>query len=36
MKNTVLAALRRMGFSKKEMTGHGFRAMASAILHEQG
>jgi integrase len=34
--NTVLAALRRMGYSKEEMTGHGFRAMASTILHEQG
>ncbi|RPJ22727.1 MAG: DUF4102 domain-containing protein, partial [Desulfobacteraceae bacterium] len=26
--NAVLAALRRMGFEKEEMTGHGFRAMA--------
>jgi len=34
--NTVLAALRRMGFSRDEMTGHGFRAMASTLLHEQG
>jgi len=34
--NTVLAALRRMGYTKEEMTGHGFRAMASTILHEQG
>jgi integrase len=34
--NTVLAALRRMGYPKDEMTGHGFRAMASTILHEQG
>jgi len=34
--NTVLAALRRMGYSKDEMTGHGFRSMASTILHEQG
>jgi len=34
--NTVLAALRRMGYGKDEMTGHGFRAMASTILHEQG
>ncbi|MBF0229205.1 MAG: tyrosine-type recombinase/integrase [Desulfamplus sp.] len=32
--NTVLAALRRMGFEKDEMTGHGFRAMASTLLHE--
>ncbi len=34
--NTVLAALRRMGYTKEEMTGHGFRAMASTVLHEQG
>lgn len=34
--NTVLTALRRMGFPKDEMSGHGFRAMASTILHEQG
>jgi integrase len=34
--NTILAALRRMGYSKEEMSGHGFRAMASTVLHEQG
>jgi len=34
--NTINAALRRMGFEKDEMTGHGFRSMASTILHEQG
>lgn len=34
--NTVNAALRRMGYSKDEIVGHGFRAMASTILHEQG
>ncbi|QJT09410.1 tyrosine-type recombinase/integrase [Oceanidesulfovibrio marinus] len=34
--NTINAALRRMGFDKSEMTGHGFRSMASTILHEQG
>ena len=34
--NTILAALRNMGYGKDEMTGHGFRAMASTILHEQG
>lgn len=34
--NTVLAALRRMGYVQGEMTGHGFRSMASTILHEQG
>jgi integrase len=34
--NTVLAALRRMGYAKEEMSGHGFRAMASTVLHELG
>jgi integrase len=34
--NTVNAALRRLGYSKEEMTGHGFRSMASTILNEQG
>jgi integrase len=34
--NTVNAALRRMGFDKDEMTGHGFRSMASTNLNEQG
>lgn len=34
--NTILAALRRMGYAKDEMSGHGFRAMASTILHERG
>jgi integrase len=34
--NAVLAALRRMGYTKNEMTGHGFRSMASTLLHEQG
>ncbi len=32
--NAVLAALRRMGFAKEEITGHGFRAMARTILDE--
>ncbi len=32
--NAVNAALRRMGYSKEEMTGHGFRAMARTILDE--
>jgi integrase len=32
--NAVLAAFRRMGISKDEMTGHGFRAMARTILDE--
>ena len=34
--NTVNAALRRLGYSNKEMTGHGFRSMASTLLNEQG
>jgi integrase len=34
--NTILAALRRMGYTNDEMTGHGFRSMASTLLHEQG
>lgn len=34
--NTLNAALRRMGFTKEEMTSHGFRGTASTILHEQG
>jgi len=32
--NAVNAALRRMGFNKDEMCGHGFRAMARTILDE--
>jgi integrase len=34
--NAILAALRRMGYGKDEMTGHGFRSMASTLLNEQG
>ncbi len=34
--NTVLGALRRLGYTKDEMTGHGFRSMASTLLNEQG
>ncbi|MGQ0622507.1 MAG: tyrosine-type recombinase/integrase [Panacagrimonas sp.] len=34
--NTVLAALRRMGFAKEQMTGHGFRSLASTRLNEMG
>ena len=34
--NTVNAALRRMGYSKHEMTGHGFRSTAATLLHELG
>ena len=32
--NAILAAMRRMGISKDEMSGHGFRAMARTILDE--
>ena len=32
--NTINAALRRLGFGRDEMTGHGFRAMARTILDE--
>ena len=32
---TILKALERMGY-KGRMTGHGFRGIASTILHEQG
>ena len=32
--NAVLAAMRRMGIPKEEMTGHGFRAAARTILDE--
>jgi integrase len=34
--NTVNAALRRLGYSSEEQTGHGFRSMASSLLNEQG
>lgn len=34
--NTVNAALRRLGYSKDQMTGHGFRSMASTRLNEMG
>lgn len=33
--NTILKALERMGYKGKQ-TGHGFRGLASTILHEQG
>lgn len=33
---TVVAALRRLGYSGSEMSGHGFRSMASTRLHEMG
>lgn len=32
--NAVLAAMRRLGIAKDEMSGHGFRAMARTILDE--
>lgn len=32
--NTILKGLERMGY-KGKMTGHGFRGVASTILHEQ-
>src|SRR3546814_5402752 len=32
--NTVNAALRRLGFDRDTMTGHGFRATARTILDE--
>lgn len=34
--NTVNAALRRMGYTREQMTGHGFRSIASTMLNEQG
>lgn len=34
--NTVNAALRRMGYSKEQMTAHGFRTSASSLLNECG
>ena len=34
--NTVNSALHRLGYSNTEMTGHGFRSMASTLLNEQG
>jgi integrase len=34
--NTVNAALRSMGYAGDKMTAHGFRTMASTLLHEQG
>jgi integrase len=33
--NTILGALKRMGYAGR-MTGHGFRGLASTLLHEQG
>jgi integrase len=33
---TLLAALRRLGYTKDQMTIHGFRSIASTLLNEQG
>jgi len=32
--NTINAALKRLGYTKDDMTGHGFRSMASTLLNE--
>lgn len=34
--NTLNGALRRLGFTKEEMTSHGFRASANSLLNESG
>ncbi|MDR0648230.1 MAG: tyrosine-type recombinase/integrase [Synergistaceae bacterium] len=34
--STVLVALRAMGYTKDQMTPHGFRSMASTLLNENG
>ena len=34
--NTINATLRRLGYDKTEICAHGFRGMASTLLHEQG
>lgn len=34
--NTINAALRRLGYSGEEMTGHGFRSLAATRLNEMG
>lgn len=34
--NTLNAALRRLGYTKDEVTAHGFRSTASALLNEMG
>ena len=34
--NTINAALRRMGYTKEQMTAHGFRTSASSLLNESG
>ncbi|HET6525029.1 tyrosine-type recombinase/integrase [Sphingopyxis sp.] len=34
--NTVSAALRRLGYSRDEMTAHGFRSTAATLLNQMG
>lgn len=34
--NTINSALRRLGYGTDDITGHGFRHMASTLLNEQG
>ena len=34
--NTINAALRNLGYATDQMTGHGFRSMASTLLNEAG
>jgi len=34
--NTINAALRNLGYTSEQHTGHGFRHMASTLLHERG
>lgn len=34
--NTITGALRRMGYTKEQMTAHGFRTTASSLLNECG
>ena len=34
--NAILVALRTLGYANDQMTGHGFRSMASTLLNEQG
>jgi len=34
--NTLNGGLRRLGYTTHEMTGHGFRAMASTLLNDSG
>jgi integrase len=33
--NAITGALRRMGYTGLDMTGHGFRSMASTLLNER-